>query len=137
MLKDLIGQYYFEGNYNCAESILRAGNDYYGLQLHDRDMIMIAACGAGIQTGATCGALLAGAALLSIRYVEAKAHESADIKAVVTLLTNKCTQRLGGSVMCDDVKPRFFEPGVRCLATVEAVCDIIEETIAEYDRLRA
>ena len=30
MLKDIIGKYYFEQNYNCAETILRAGNEYYG-----------------------------------------------------------------------------------------------------------
>ena len=31
MLKDEIGKYYFDGNYNCAETIIRAGNDYYNL----------------------------------------------------------------------------------------------------------
>lgn len=51
MLKDCIVKYYLDGNYNCAETILRAANDYYGLELHDRDMIMVGAYGAGIQTG--------------------------------------------------------------------------------------
>ena len=59
MLKDLCEKYYFEGNYNCAETIIRAGNDYYNLGLHDRDMIAFGGFGAGIQTGNTCGAVLA------------------------------------------------------------------------------
>jgi len=117
MLKDHIQKYYFDQNYNCAESVLRAGNEYYGLELHDRDMILVAACGAGIQVGSTCGALLAGASILSMRYVEARAHESADIKPVVTLMTEKIQAKLG-SVFCDEIKPKFFDPGVRCLATV-------------------
>lgn len=36
MIKDLFPQYYFEQNYNCAETILRAANEYYDLKLHDR-----------------------------------------------------------------------------------------------------
>lgn len=132
MLKDLLGKYYFEGNYNCAESILRAGNEYYNLGLHDRDMIMVAAYGAGIQSGNTCGAVLAGVAILSMKYVEAKAHESADIRPVVVNLMRKFNQKYG-SVLCKDIKPQSFKPEYRCQKTIEAACDILEEVIAEYE----
>ena len=132
MLKDLLGKYYFEGNYNCAESILRAGNEYYNLGLHDRDMFMGAAYGAGIQSGNTCGAVLAGAAILSMKYVEAKAHESADIRPVVVNLMRKFNQKYG-SVLCKDIKPQSFKPEYRCQKTIEAACDILEEVIAEYE----
>ena len=64
MLKDLVGKYYLDQNYNCAESVLRAGNEYYDLGLHDRDMIVVAAYGGGIQSGNTCGAVLAGAGIM-------------------------------------------------------------------------
>ena len=133
MLKDLLGKYYFEGNYNCAESILRAGNEYYNLGLHDRDMIMVAAYGAGIQSGITCGAVLAGAAILSMKYVEAKAHESADIRPVVVNLMRKFNQKYG-SALCKDIKPQSFKPEYRCQKTIEAACDILEEVIAEYQK---
>ena len=43
MLKDEIGKYYFDGNYNCAETIIRAGNDYYQLGLHDEGKLAEAA----------------------------------------------------------------------------------------------
>ena len=132
MLKDLLGKYYFEGNYNCAESILRAGNEYYNPGLHDRDMIMVAAYGAGIQSGNTCGAVLAGVAILSMKYVEAKAHESADIRPVVVNLMRKFNQKYG-SVLCKDIKPQSFKPEYRCQKTIEAACDILEEVIAEYE----
>ena len=66
MLKDHIAKYYFVQNFNCAETILRAANDYYDLQLHDKDMIMVGAYGAGIQAGNTCGAVLSVAAILLI-----------------------------------------------------------------------
>lgn len=132
MLKDLLPEYYFDQNYNCAESILRAGNKYYNLGLHDKDMIMVGAYGAGIQCGNTCGAVLAGVAILSLKYVEAKAHESADICPVVKKLMHKFNERYG-STLCKDIKPQSFKPEYRCQKTIEAACDILEETIAEYE----
>ena len=44
MLKEVAIKYYRMG-YNCAESIIRAGNEVYDLGLHDKDMNMTAAFG--------------------------------------------------------------------------------------------
>ncbi|MBQ0000552.1 MAG: C_GCAxxG_C_C family protein [Clostridiales bacterium] len=131
MLKDVYAKYYFDQNYNCAETILRAGNEYYELGLHDRDMILVGGFGAGMQSGNTCGAILAAISILSMKYVEAKAHESADIKPVVNLLLDKFNAKYG-SVLCDVIKPQSFMPEVRCEKTIIAACDIIEEVLAEY-----
>lgn len=132
MLKDLLPKYYFEGNYNCAETIIRAGNEYYNLGLHDRDMIMMGVYGAGIQTGNTCGAVLACAAILSMMYVPAKAHESSEIKPVTKILMRKF-QETYGSTLCKDIKAQSFKPEIRCQLTIETSCDILEATIAEYE----
>ena len=136
MLKDLAETYYFENNYNCAESILRAANEYYHLELHDRDMILVGAMGGGIQTGNTCGAILAAASILSIKYVEAKAHESTDIKPVTQILMRKVREKYG-SHLCKDIKAQSFKPEYRCKMTVYTICDILEETIAEYEATKA
>ena len=132
MLKDFYDKYYYEGNYNCAETILRAGNEYYGLGLHDRDMIAFGGFGAGMQTGNTCGAVLAGIGILSMKYVEAKAHESKDIKPVTTMLIREFNKKYG-SVLCRDIKPQSFQPGIRCKNTIEVACDIIEQVISDYE----
>lgn len=136
MLKDYLGKYYFDGNYNCAESLLRAANEYYGLELHDRDMILVGAYGAGIQCGNTCGALLAAASVLSMKYVEKKAHESTDIKPVVSDLMGRFIQEFN-SALCNDVKPQCFVPEKRCLKTVEFTCDLLEKVIADYEAAKA
>ena len=136
MLKDLLPKYYFDQNYNCAETILRAANEYYDLGLHDKDMILVGAYGAGIQSGNTCGAVLSVAAVLSLKYVEAKAHESEDIRPVVQKMMRKFNEQYG-SILCKDIKPQSFKPEYRCQMTIETSCDILEETIAEYEAERA
>ena len=132
MLKDEIKKYYFDQNYNCAETILRAANDYYNLGLHDNDMKMVGAYGAGIQCGNTCGAILSAAAVLSMKYIETKAHESENIRALGTNLIRKFNMKYG-SVLCKDIKPQSFKPECRCQLTVESACDILEEVIAEFE----
>lgn len=135
MLKDLYSKYYFEGNYNCAEAILRAANEYYDLGLHDRDMISFGGFGAGIQSGNTCGAVLAGVGVLSMKYVEQKAHESKDIKPVTMMLIREFNKQYG-SVLCKDIKPQSFKPEYRCKNTIEVACDILEKVIEEYEAKR-
>ena len=136
MLKDYVGKYYFDQNYNCAESVLRAANDYYQLGLHDRDMIIQAGFGAGIQSGMTCGAFLSAVSVLSFKYVEQKAHESEHVSPVVNRLIAQFLQRME-SLQCAEIKPRVFVEGKRCLATVEAACDAIEAVLADYGSEKA
>lgn len=133
MLKDLLGKYYFEQNYNCAETLIHAANEYYNLGLHDHDMIMMAGFGAGMQTGNTCGAVLSCISILSLKYVEAKAHESLDIRPVATQLTRKFKEKYG-STLCKDIKPQSFKPEYRCQKTIKTACDILEDVIAEYEK---
>lgn len=132
MLKDNCEKYYVEQNYNCAESLLRGANDYYNLELHDKDMILVGAYGGGIQCGSVCGAVLSAVSVLSLKYVEAKAHESENIKPVVMKLIRKFNQKYA-STLCKDIKPQSFTPERRCLDTVITACDILEETIREYE----
>lgn len=131
-LKDLYAKYYYDENYNCAETMIRAANEYYGLDLHDRDMIAFGGFGAGIQSGNTCGAILSAVSVLSMKYVEKKAHESADIRPVTNLLIRKFNEKYG-SVLCKDIKPQSFKPDVRCKNTIETACDILEQVIEECE----
>ena len=131
MLKDVADKYYFKENYNCAETIIHAANEYYGLGLHDRDMIMLAGYGAGMQTANTCGALLSTISVLALKFVEARAHESRDLQPVTFLLTKKFKEAFS-STLCKDIRPQCFQKEIRCQKTVHMACDILEEVLAEY-----
>ena len=71
----------------------------------------------------TCGAILAGASILSMKYIEAKAHESDDIRPVTQAMIKAFKEKYG-STLCRDIKPQSFRPEYRCLKTVEIACDI-------------
>ena len=133
MLKDVCEKYYLGSNYNCAEAIIRAGNEYYNLGLHENEMKMMGGYGAGIQCGASCGAVLSGVAILSLKYIETCAHESEDIRPVTLKLIKEFKNRYG-SILCKDIKPQSFTPELRCKNTVETACDILESVLADYEQ---
>ena len=135
MLKDLLPKYYLDRNYNCAEAILHAANEQYGLGLDEHAMKLVASFGGGIQCGNTCGAVLADAAVLSMLYVEERAHESRDIRPVCVALQRAFLQKYN-STLCKDIKLQSFRPEYRCRMTIETACDILEETIAAYEAAR-
>ena len=113
--------------------MIRAANEYYDLKLHGRDMIMLGGYGAGIQTGNTCGAILAAVSVLSMRYIERNAHDSKDIKPVTTALIRRFNEKYG-STLCKDIKPQSFNPEYRCKKTIETACDILESVIEDYEK---
>lgn len=132
MLKDIAIEYYNNHNYNCAECIIRAGNDYYDLKLHDHDMKMVAAFGKGIQVCDVCGTLTGAACLISSKYVETKAHETPKLPSITAKMI-RAFEKHFKSRLCLEIRKTHFDKEVRCLHTVEEACDIIEEVIKEID----
>ncbi|MBQ9032454.1 MAG: C-GCAxxG-C-C family protein [Parasporobacterium sp.] len=133
MLRDVIGLYYFDGNYNCAEALLHAANEYYQLGLGEREMKLVSGYGAGIQTESVCGALLAAVSVLSLKYVETKAHESEEIKPLTQELIRRFEEELAHSILCERIRPVYFQPEKRCFRTVEAACDVLEAVIRDRE----
>lgn len=130
-LKDYVRNYYFQQNYNCAEAIIHAANDYYQLGLHEKDMIMVAGFGAGLQTGNTCGAIISSICVLSLLFVKRNAHEGNTITITSAKFINRFKEKYH-STLCKDVRPQSFVKEIRCLNTIDSACDILEEVVDEY-----
>lgn len=136
MLKDEFYKYYLDQNYNCSECLIRACNDYFNLNIEEKDFKLFSAYGAGMQLGRMCGAINTCVAILSLMFVKEKAHESEDIRPVVTILMKKFMRQYG-SFDCMDIKPQSFKPEIRCGKTIEFACDALEETIKEFKEKKA
>lgn len=132
MLKDVAEKYYKQG-YNCAESIIRAGNEYYDLGLDEKACKMTAAFGGGMQVGDVCGALTGSACVVSSRYVENNAHSCPDLHAIMLKLIRAFQEKFS-SRLCREIKPKFFDREVHCQNTVTLAAEVLENVLAEYDK---
>lgn len=131
MLKDLAEKYYTQG-YNCAESLVRAGNEYYHLGLDEKAFKMTGAFGGGLQVGDICGALSGSACVISSKYIETKAHDSEDLKPLMLNFV-RAFQTHFSSRVCSQIKAKFFSKEVHCLNTVTQTAEILEQVLTEYE----
>lgn len=131
MLEEIARKYYKLG-YNCAESIVHAGNEFYHLNLHEHDMIMVAAFGGGLQLGDICGALSGSCCIISSKYVETKAHDCEDLKELTQKLVIRFQQRFN-SRLCAKIKSEFFDKELHCENTVAIAASILEDVIKEWE----
>lgn len=132
MLKDIAEKYYIQG-YNCAESLIRAGNDYYNLALDENALKMTGAFGGGLQVGDVCGALSGSACVISSKYIETKAHDTTDLKPLMLNFV-RAFQTHFASRLCCQIKAKFYSKEVHCLNTVKATAEILEQVLIEYEK---
>ena len=113
---------------NCAEKILYAANEAYGLGLDPRALRLAAGFGGGLGCGLTCGALSGGAMALSCLCVRQRAHESGRIKALCGELAARLQAQLGAAD-CAALKPRYHRPDAGCKTVILAAAGILDEII--------
>ena len=137
MLADVAERYFLEEDYNCAESLLLAANEYYALGL-DADMCyrLVSAFGGGMGCGSVCGALAGSMAALGQVCVDGRAHTTEGFKAICSGFVAKFEEKLG-SQMCSDIKPALFVEGKRCAQAVRLAGEALEAQMQELGRQRA
>ncbi|MGN1031773.1 MAG: C-GCAxxG-C-C family (seleno)protein [Butyricicoccaceae bacterium] len=125
MLKEKATEFYKRG-YNCAETVVRAANEVYGLGLSDSEMKLMAGFGAGMGCGQVCGALSGAIAAISAKLVETKAHDCPELGKTCTDMVRGFKLRLKDT-QCKNLKAMYFNQENRCLKTVLEACDALEE----------
>ena len=132
MLEDIAKNYYKQG-FNCAESLVRAGNDLYELGLHDHDMKMIAGFGGGLQCQDICGAMSGAICVISSKFVQTKAHDCQCLKEHTVQFIQRFEEKFQ-SRLCKEIKPQIYDIQDHCLQTVAITATILEEVIIEWEK---
>ena len=61
---------------------------------------------------------------------EDQGHDCAELKPLTQTVVGQVRQRLG-SLRCEEIKPRLFQPERRCAATVENCADVLETVLRD------
>ena len=129
MLRDVAAKYYFDGDHNCAESVLLAANEVYGFGLDEKTCFrMVSAFGGGLGCGLLCGAAAGAMAALGQAAVETRAHATPGFKELCAQTAKELEEALG-DMNCSVLRPKFFTKENRCYETVCRAADMIEKRI--------
>ena len=126
MLKEKVLHYYTDLGQCCAESVLRACNDVYGLNIAQEDLILYTGFCGGMASGSVCGCLAASIGALSKMYVGRE-----DFRELCRNYVAVFQEKLGcDSFNCAVLEPKYKTEEARCSACVSVAADALEEYIA-------
>lgn len=129
MLKEKLKKYYSqEYNLNCAETVLYAANDEYGLNIDKTGLKTMAAFGGGMGVEDVCGAITGALAVLGIVFVKDRAHESTKIKELSKEFIEIFREKLGTD-NCRELKKQYRNDEERCWRMIETAGEILEDII--------
>ena len=131
MLIDRARYYYLQEEMNCAETLLRAANDEYGLGLDPVGLRTMAGFGGGMGIGSTCcGALTGSVAAISVRFTSTKSHENPLVKDLCRAFLEGFAAR-HGAIDCDLLKDLYRDSRSGCLPVVERAAGELERLMQE------
>jgi C_GCAxxG_C_C family probable redox protein len=129
MLKEKLKKYYDEKyDLNCAETILYAANDEYGLEIDKTGLKTMAAFGGGMGIEGLCGAITGSLAVLGIVFVKERAHESTKIKELSKKFIGDFKEKLGTD-NCRELKAQYRNDEERCWRMIETAGEILDDII--------
>jgi C_GCAxxG_C_C family probable redox protein len=126
-LAEKAAKYYRDKGMNCAEAILHAANDEYGLELDDKSYLMMGPFGRGCGCGKICGAVASGAAVIGLKNIEkqALANNTAGIYKKTADFIKAFNEKMG-SDQCRDLRKLYLTPEVRCERVVRSAAEVLE-----------
>ena len=127
MLKERARDYYQEKDCNCAETIIRAANDEYGLGINEEGLKAFGGFGGGMQCGSICGAVCGGIGAISAKEIETNAHHTETLSPKCQAMMNGFKEKFG-SAFCTKVRKENFEKnGSQCWKVVEGAAEVLEK----------
>lgn len=129
VLIDKVRKYYDKAyDLNCAETMLYAANEEYGLKLSKETLKSVAAFGGGMGVEEMCGAITGSLAVIGIMYTKDRAHESDKVKLLAKEFIESFRHELGYD-NCKVLKKEFRTEEERCSKMEEAAAYILEDVI--------
>ena len=118
-------------HYNCAETLLNASNDYYGLEVDTKFLKAIVPFGGGFYSEKTCGALTGGIAALGLLFAEEKPTNNEKLKEI-TKKWVEVFEKEFSSLDCKEIKPLHRDEIRGCAPVMTRSAELLEGVIKEY-----
>lgn len=124
MLRERAG-YHYQAGRNCAEAMLLAMNEVYGLGLASESLRLVSGFGGGMGAEKACGALTGAVAALGEMLHEQRESDKAAFGQACAGWVSAFERDLG-AIDCMPLKALYRQDDSGCLNTVERAADSFE-----------
>lgn len=118
-------------NYNCAETMLNAANEVYGIGLNRTATSVAAGFGGGLGKERACGALTGGMMALGCLFARDRSHLDPRMTEIRDAYVSAFESHFG-STECSSIKQSHRDPSTGCHPVVSAAAVILEEIVDRY-----
>ena len=127
---DLIkSDYMLRNDFNCAETMFRAADEVYRLELPEHALRAAAGFGGGLGVERACGALTGALMALGALRAAGVSHQDPEFGAIRDSFVARFRERFG-SIDCDAIKKTYRTEERGCSAVVEIAAEIVDELLA-------
>ena len=128
-LKEQAGRYYLDEGRSCAEAMLLAARDVYGLDFTESEVSLFAGFRTGMGCGSTCGGLTGAIGVLSRMYGSRE-----DFNALCGEFVSAFEEKLACNTLdCAPLAAKYKNELTRCTAAVELSADALEAFIDKLE----
>lgn len=128
LIKNIEKYYSEEFDLNCAETILYAANETYGLGLDKKALKLAAGFGGGMNINGPCGALTGAVMVLAALYIKDRGHEGDRVKNLEKELFERYEEKMG-DILCHPLKDKYKTEEYKCLDVIKAAGDILDDIV--------
>ena len=130
-IRDRINHYYYDCNFNCAETVLHCANDEWNLGLSDECFKVIGCFGGGCGCGSFCGALAGAEGALGAMIINPDAHATPGAVDKFAELLSRFKEKMP-SELCKDISPIYKKPETRCVEPIICALEVLAELKEKY-----
>ncbi len=131
MTEQVLSKYYLDKGINCAESMLRAAAESYGLDLDESNYMALCGFGGGVSCHHLCGGIIGGVAAICTILNHGDEESMKRAKEATVTFFDAAKESLG-SEMCVDIMKDWRSEDIRCYKAVKKLTEILDETLAKY-----
>ncbi|TYB86487.1 MAG: C_GCAxxG_C_C family protein [Kosmotoga sp.] len=117
--------------YNCAETILLAGGERYGIDVCPQTLKALGPFGRGMQIESVCGALTGALSVIGLLFINKYQHESDMVEIVVNGFL-KSFEEVMGTISCMELRKRFRDENAGCERIIKTAATNLEKTVKHY-----
>ncbi|MGC9385107.1 MAG: C-GCAxxG-C-C family protein [Kosmotogaceae bacterium] len=122
---------YSNVEYNCAEIILLAGSERYGIDLKPQTLKALGPFGRGMQIESVCGALTGSLSLIGLLFIDEYQHESDTVEVIVNSFLKSFKEEMG-TIICSELRDRYHDESIGCEKIIRTAAENLEKKIDHY-----
>ncbi|NQT60085.1 MAG: C-GCAxxG-C-C family protein [Bacteroidetes bacterium] len=133
--KSAVNDFYLSADMNCAESIVRAANKLYSLEIDEHALRTASGFGGGMGAGHLCGAVSGCIMAAGMLFVRVRAHENDVLQNITADFIERINNHFD-SLLCSEIEKKYSTEDFGCSQVVYETAEFFWNLVSDNNDKR-